>query len=327
MAEQTPAAPAAPETTAQPPAAPEAPAAAKPEEGASPQPGQAAAPEKAPELSASEAAKRLAAERKRYKVKVDGEEAEVDEDELLRGYQTTRAAMKRMEEVAQLRGQLESFVKDFQTDPVSTLKKLAAIPGEKGAQFRDAVEKFLYEELQKEKMTPEQRELAEAKEKLRAAEEQRKAVEESQRQAKLQAAQAHWAKKYDEEITAALQDPNIGLPKTPATVRRMAELMGKSLRAGLDIPATDVARLVREEYLEAQREVVSNLDGEQLVRYLGEDVAKKIRAYDVARLKAKPAPGAPAPAPAKPAAQPAQPQTKRMSEREFDEWVKGVARG
>lgn len=271
-------------------------------------------------------------EPRRFKVKVEGEEMEVDEQELLKGYQLSKAGYKRLEQVATLRKQLEGFVQDFHKDPVSTLKKLAE-ENEHGPKFREAVEKFLYAELERERMDPKERALVEAQEKLRRVEEEKKTLAERQRQEAVERQREYWSKKFDEDITSALSDPEVGLPKTPTTVARMAELMAKGIQNNIPVDARDVARLVRDEYIQAQREVVAKLDGEGLMRWLGEDVAKKIRAYETAKLK-RPvaAPGSPAAPTATPGARPAgapakpgAPEPRRpMSPREFDEFLRSV---
>lgn len=262
-----------------------------------------------------------------FKVKVDGQEMEVDQDELLRGYQLSKAGYKRLEEATTLKRQVEAFISDFEKDPVATMRHLASRPGQGGAAFREAVEKYLYAEYQKEQLSPEKRALMEAEEKLRAAEEEKRQLSERQKAEQLQRQQAYWAKKYDESITEALADPEVGLPKVPSVVKRMADLMGKSLKLGIEVDTREVAKLVKKEYLEAQRELVGKLDGESLYRYLGEDTAKKIRAYEVAQLKVKPT--APASAQASSPAKDVQAKQggKPMRERDFEDYVKKVARG
>jgi hypothetical protein len=264
---------------------------------------------------------------RRHKLKVDGKEVEVDDEELKRGYQLSKASYQRMEQVAALRKELESFQSAFKQDPVAVMRQLAAGEGNQSKAFRDAVEKFLYDEYQKERMDPRERALLEREEKLRAEEQRRQAWAQEQEELKLQQQQAYWAKKYDEEIGSALADPDVGLPKTAATVKRMAELMSKALQAGLDVPAKDVARIVRDEQAAAQRELFSKLDGAQLYRLLGDEVVKRLRTYELAQVRRTPVAPPAAPEGERPPAR--KPETKKqpMSEREFDEYVKRLARG
>ena len=52
-----------------------------------------------------------------YKVTVDGQEMEVDEDELRRGYAHNKAAAKRMEEAAFTRKEAEQVIRLFKDNP------------------------------------------------------------------------------------------------------------------------------------------------------------------------------------------------------------------
>lgn len=261
---------------------------------------------------------------RRHKLKVDGAEVEVDDDELKRGYSLSQASYKRMEEVSKLKKELQGFTAAFKKDPVSVMRQLASGEGGESKAFREQVEKFLYEEMQREKMDPRERALVEREEKLRVEEQKRTAWAEEQEAARLQAQQDYWSKKYDEDISAALAEPGIGLPKTAATVGRMAELMSKALTAGIDVAAKDVARLVRDEQLKSQKELLGGLTGEQLISFLGEETVKKIRLHEVALLRKAPA-AAPAPAPAAAPKGPA--PRKTMSERDFDNHLKQLING
>ena len=297
-----------------------------PPEGAPGTEGGAGVPATTEEKAAAKEAARQEAIRL-HKLKVDGQEIEVDDDELKRGYQLSKTGYKRLEEAAALRKQLEGFIGAFQKDPVATLRQLASQGGKQGTAFREAVEKFLYEEMQREQWSPEKRALWEAEQKLAATQREKEALAEQRKRETFEAQQKHWAAKYEADITAAISAPDVGLPKTPAVVRRMAELMAKSLKLGLDTDPKDIAKLVRQELLEAQKEVLGGLDGEALMKLLGPDLAKRIRAYEVAQLKTRPSDGA-ADAP-KPAARPAAPAASKktvMRERDFDAFIRERAR-
>jgi hypothetical protein len=59
-----------------------------------------------------------------YKVKIDGVESEVDEQELLKGYAHNKAASKRMEEASLTRKEAEQVLKIFKDDPKQAFKLL-----------------------------------------------------------------------------------------------------------------------------------------------------------------------------------------------------------
>ena len=80
---------------------------------------------------------------------------------------------------------------------------------------------------------------------------------------------------------------NSGLPKTPQTLKRVAELMHSALKKGYELDVATAVDMVRESYQNDMMELYGKLDGDKLVGLLGEDLAKKIRMYDLQRLKAK----------------------------------------
>ena len=76
-----------------------------------------------------------------FKVMVDGQEVEVDEKELLRGYAHNKAASKRMEEAAMSRKEAEQVLKLFKQNPKEAFKLL-------GHDARKFAENIINEELQ-----------------------------------------------------------------------------------------------------------------------------------------------------------------------------------
>lgn len=67
---------------------------------------------------------------RKYKVKVDGLESEVEESELINSYQKGRSADKRFQEASDLRKQLETFVENAKADPTQLLEQLGHNPKE-----------------------------------------------------------------------------------------------------------------------------------------------------------------------------------------------------
>jgi hypothetical protein len=67
--------------------------------------------------------------------------------------------------------------------------------------------------------------------------------------------------------------------------KRMAYIMKKNLDLGLSLTPEDLAAEVKSELNGLLKALVGSAEGEQLVSLFGDDVAKKIRAYDVKKLK------------------------------------------
>lgn len=240
---------------------------------------QVAVPKKTQEKSSQETVKEAAQEAlKKYRVKVDGEELEVDEDELKRGYSHQKAANKFLQEGKMARKQAEEFVQ-MMKDPKTffeTAQKLGHDP-------RELAEKYLAAQLEDELMDPKDKEIKT----LRTEKEERdneKAREKQKEDAKIQETlKAKYSKEYSDQFIGALQSS--GLPPTKNTVGRMASYISRAAGIGFKMSADDAALLVREDLVMEHRAIIGESDGEVLIKFLGEDVTNKVRKYDTGRLK------------------------------------------
>src|SRR6185437_3488213 len=116
-----------------------------------------------------------------------------------------------------------------------------------GMNPREWAEKFLMGELQKESETPEQKKARENEEELRKYRDREKQVAEQKQQKDIEEATNQQRKKYDTLFTQALFES--GLPRTKFTVKRMAELQLINIKKNLELPASKLAQIVREDYI------------------------------------------------------------------------------
>lgn len=216
--------------------------------------------------------------KKMYKVKVNGNDAEVDEQELITAYQVRKASDERFREGNLRKKQAEEFVNLLRTNPMKVLNNPSL-----GLDMRKLAEDYLIQQMEEESMTPEQRELKEAKSKLQQFEEEKKRIETEREAAVAQELRQRHTENYTKDITSALETS--GLPRTEHTVKRMAYYMHQALLKGYDLSAADVADLVKQDYINEQKALFGGLDGEMLLKLLGDDVANKIRKHDVSKIK------------------------------------------
>jgi hypothetical protein len=215
---------------------------------------------------------------KKYKVKVDGQELEVDEQELLRGYTHQKAANKKLQEGLAARKQAEQFVA-MMKDPekfYETAKKLGHDP-------RLLAEKYLAAQLEDELLDPRDKELKEAKRKLKHIEDMERQQKEAVEKQRNEALKAKYAKDYSDQFVSALEET--GLPPTKPMVAEMAKYISRSAQLGFKMTAAEAAQLVKEDIQIAHQRLIGDADGETLIRLLGDQVANKVRKFDVAKLK------------------------------------------
>lgn len=235
------------------------------QEGQETQPTGAQAPQVTPagaETPAEQTLKRM------FKVKVDDQEVEVDEEELLKGYQSSRASQKRFQEAAAQRKQVEELLKLGKSDPARVLKEL-------GVDLRQFTESQLQEFVADGLLTPEQRELKETKAKLAALEARDAELKQQQEAEQLQQETARLQQELEASFIKALE---VGkLPHTADTVRRMAQKQLAALNKGLELTPEDLAGLVKLDLEEEHKTLLSKLKDEDLEGYLGQELIKKLQ--------------------------------------------------
>ena len=232
------------------------------------------------------------AEIRKFRLKLEGKEEEVTEDEVIALAQKGKSADRRFQEAAGVRKEAEDVLEFIKQNPGEALKKLGLDP-------RKFSEEYLVEALKREAETPEAKEARETKEKLAAFErkeaEREAAKKKADEEAELTAKQAAKEKKereiidkYDGIFVAALE--KCGLPKNAYTVKRMAELQRVNLKSKGDFSADQLAKIVREDYDSEFKHRTADMDGEKLIELLtsiNPDLLKKITKAQIAKLKGK----------------------------------------
>lgn len=235
-------------------------------------------------------AKGASSEPRKFRVKVDGQEKEVAEDDLIRDYQLKEASYKRMEESSKLAKSVKPFIpviEALKKGDLAVLKQLG-VP-------KDALRKFseqeLLEYLEEQELTPEQREAREAKRerdryKAELEEGQKKAQAAEREQLAVKAAQD-----IETEIVGALKEIDVPLKGNYRLVRRMAEDMFAALEAGSPkVKASEardrVLKGMSEDFGEYLKREYAK-DPEKFIDSLPTDFVDGVRKRDLKRVKSQ----------------------------------------
>lgn len=220
---------------------------------------------------------------RKLKLKVDGIEQELPEEEVIKLAQMSKAAQKRFNEAAKMKKDSARFIEMLKENPLEVLNH-----PDIGVDVKKFAEDYLLKELEKQEMSPEAKAKYEAEQELAAIKkeaEELKSAAEKEKQAKLQ---QQYTVEYEQQIQTALEKTSI--PKTPHSVQRMATYMMAALENGVDLHPEQAAQLVKQDYMGDVMSLFGSSDGETLLSILGEEVAGKIRKTDLARLEAQLAP-------------------------------------
>lgn len=280
----------------------------------------AEAQEKAKQEAAAEERRKL-----KLKLKVDGKEEEVEYDEegLKRELQMSRAAQKRMQEAAQLKKDVAALVQSIKENPMEALKSELF-----GVDVKEMVRQQLIREYEESLAPPEDREKMELRRKAEEYERKVKEFEERQRQEE----QA----RFDEQVRVDIRNTlktaleTSGLPQTRETLYEIAQVMKINLAKGLDLTPEQLASETVRRLEGHTGHYLKALDGEALVKRLGDDVVKKVVKYMVEKTRSQAQAAAPTPPPepvVAPTREGEEPKKKRMSPEEKAKWYRDLLKG
>lgn len=219
-----------------------------------------------------------------YKIKVNGEEKNVDIDfnneaDIIRRLQMAEAGQAAMQKSAELERNFESELNSLVDDPIAMLEQL-------GIDVDKLMEDRIEDRITQLKKSPEQlakdaqdQELTELRKRIKDEEEKRADVE-------FQQLQAQATSDLDQDITEALSS-TAELPKSPYVVKRMADALLLAINNGHeDVTAKDVLPWVQKEINEEMKELMSAMPDKVLENYLGSQTLDRLRKNRLAKMSA-----------------------------------------
>ena len=226
-------------------------------------------------------------------VKIDGQIVQLPLEEVTAGYQRTSAANKRLSEAAAERKKVEAERAEVAKMKEYLRKNPTKALLEDGVDLNDVIahyEEVLWERIQDEKRSPEEKESLKTKremEKLKAEYAAMKAEIDAEAKRKKdiedEAEVAKEMENYSKQILSTLQSK--GLPVNDDTVYYLTSKMQLALEQGADLTFDDIATAYKEDRELELKNLLSSLSADQLAELYGEDRMKQVRAKDVANLK------------------------------------------
>jgi len=217
-----------------------------------------------------------------FEVQIDGKVEKKTRKEILEAYQLRQLSDKKRSEAEKVLNEYKKLQELGRQDPIKLMKAM-------GYNFDDIATQYLArkaEDSMKDPKVLEAEKLKAENEQYKQWAEQQKAAEaKKQQQAQIDAAR----QRIHSEIIEAVKDASstMGLPIDEDLIIAVAQNMmvqdkaKKPLNAKEALPATYAKT---QKWLQG---MASKMEGEAIVKWLGEDVAKKIRKYDLTQLKAK----------------------------------------
>lgn len=148
------------------------------------------------------------------------------------------------------------------------------------------MEEALYQKrIAPQQLTPEQRKLQEYERKLQAYEQEKTQTAKAQQEAQLEAQAEEIANQYAKTASEVMLKLGWGPELAPLVLREMLPYAEQALEAGLEPVSEDILTMFMEDQQTKMGNFTKQLEGESLLRFLGDDLTNKVRKADLARLR------------------------------------------
>jgi hypothetical protein len=222
------------------------------------------------------------APKKIYKLNVNGKEVEYDasnEDKLKADLQKVFGIEEKARSTAQKVDMADKLMEMLQSDPIGFDKACK----QQGINAEELAAKILYNRLRLNKMTPEQRELEEYKEREAEAKAIKEKQDEEAKIAETNRKTQEWAQKFEKDCEIALTANKI--PKTRLSLALIAQYVDAGLADKKEYSVEQVLPYVARDLKEIHRSTMETLEGDELLSYIGETLSNKIAKARVDRYK------------------------------------------
>jgi hypothetical protein len=237
------------------------------------------------------------------KLKFKGKEESIDDlDALTRWAQTGRGATEVFESAKKMREEAAAQLSKLERMKGGSLEdRLALLTetlGDEEAALQFMEEALYRKRIEPQQLSPEQRQMQEMQRKLQAYEAEKAQQTQKAQQAELESQADAIAQQYAKTAADVMAKLGWGPELAPLVLREMLPYAEQALEAGMEPVSEDIIGMFMEDQQAKLGNFAKQLDGERLLKFLGDDVANKIRKADLARLRgggAKTQPSEPAP--------------------------------
>lgn len=239
----------------------------------------AATPTDAKKAASKVDAKQISADK--FKIKVDGEELELNRDELVKYAQLGKAGQARMAEAAQIRKEAQQLITALRDDPESVLADPAILgSNEKVMEF---ARKLLSRQLEDEQKSPEVLRAEKAEKELEKFRKERKDEQEKKEKEDYDRMVAQNEAQLEEQITSAIESS--GLPKSPFILKRMADVMISAMENDKEITPKAAMNIVRREMEKDLKEFFDVAPEDVLEQLINSEKVKSLRNRHLAKIR------------------------------------------
>jgi len=207
-------------------------------------------------------------------------------DYLTRHLQLSKMGQTRAQQYKDLEKEVSDFIKQLKADPESILSDPSL-----GIDLKKLAAKVIEKDIVDSQKSPEQLEKEKLQAELKAEKEEREREKSEYEKREFARLQDQEYERYDVLISDALSKSD--LPKTPYTVKKIADYMLLGLQQGLNVEPQDIIPLVKEEMHKDLKEMFGLMPDEVIEQIIGKDILTRMRKKNVAKAKEKGTPPTP----------------------------------
>jgi len=260
-------------------------------------------------------------------IKVDGVDREYTREQILQLASKAQNADDRYQQAADGRKKVVDMIEGAKDNTAEFLESI-------GINVEDFATKYLTPIIEREQMTDEERrvyDIEQENKQLKSKDE--KSVKEQEKAEQARLADQYRAG-YDKEITEALTE--VKLPKKPIIVSRVASYLisdrqmredarknGTLDRLGPEMSSKEAVALVKEDYNNEAKDILSSMDVQKIKEAIGEENFKKLKQADLDKITS-PQDGNKLKSPTDPAGKR---KSKKISQKEFDDYIEKISQG
>lgn len=200
---------------------------------------------------------------------INGEKINKPLSEVIRMAQKNISGDKKLEEAAEARKAVAMMYEKLKNNTWEAIREMGKDPEQMATDL-------LYEKIQKEKMSPEEREAMELRKKVKEYEEKENSLKKIQEEERQNAIIEQNIQQIDMEIAEAIEKSTIS--RTNLNIKNIARYMAEGLERGIPISAKEAVKLIEEDEREAISQKFAG-DGETLFNTIGEEAFKKMNKY------------------------------------------------
>lgn len=221
--------------------------------------------------------------KRRFVVKVDGEEREISEEELVSDYQLKQASYKRMQEAASERKALTSILEGLQQGNAQTMEAFMQKLGKDPLEFAEYIARKYVERAQMSDEERQKHDLQSELDQMRAEREHYQ--KERYDRALEQETQVQYQQilgEYDKVLTGNGFEK--GSPAYELMVRNMARAHRDASANGVDIPIADLYEMTRRDMEALAQQYVRTQPADKLASGIGEERMRELRQHNIQQL-------------------------------------------